>query len=287
MLCKDSWIDISWDGLGARTGKENLKVAFNKRAKTLLDFDLACDQVAEEIYDSSKNLYLALSGGSDSEYVATCLVRNNIPFTPLIIDYKNYQGKYPQYELWYANQWCKKHQIAPKIVELDKYPLSENEKQNYNKIKPRLPNGTITSGFLHLLMEELDGNLVTGSQLEYYPDHEQMTYLEPQLGNYNGFVMEESDYYLEIIQQDRHPWAFFYRSPEVMSSFVNAWDCNLTMQENKAAIYKTSPRPKFGYTANFFTDFQHTVRKSLTKKWGTRDCALLGTKEHLLSQLLE
>jgi hypothetical protein len=136
-------------------------------------------------------------------------------------------------------------------------------------------------------MEELNGNLITGSQLEYYPDHEQMTYLEPQLGNYNGFVMEETDYYLETIAKDRHPWAFFYWSPEVMSGFVDEWDCTLTMQENKAAIYKTSPRPKFGYTATFFTEFQRLSRKSLAKKWGTLDCALMGTKEHLLSQLLE
>lgn len=287
MLCKDSWIDISWDGLSARVEKENLNVTFNRKAKTLLDFDLACDQAAREIYDCSKNLYVALSGGSDSEYVATCLARNNIPFTPLIIDYGQYQGICPQYELWYAHQWCKQHQLEPKIVVLDNFTTGNKEKQNYNKVKPRLYNGLVTTGFLNNLMEILDGNLVTGVQLEYYPDHEQMTYLEPQLKNYNGFVMEESDYYLETINNDQHPWAFFYWSPEVMSSFVNAWDTNLTMQENKAAIYKTSPRPKFGYTANFFTEFQGAARKALGKKWGDKDCALLGTKEHLLSQLLE
>lgn len=287
MLCNNKWINIGWDGLNTRTEKENLKVTFNHRAKALIDFDLACDQAAKEIYDSSKNLYLALSGGSDSEYVATCLVRNNIPFTPLLIDYSLYQGICPQYELWYAHQWCKKYQKQPKVVALNDFTKSSKEKQNYDKIKPRLPNGLITSGFLHLLMEEVGGNLITGAQLEYYPDHEQMTYLEPQLGNYNGFVMEESDYYLEAIEPNRHPWAFFYWSPEVMSSFVNSWDTGLTMQENKAAIYKTSPRPKFGYTTSFFTGFQDAARKALTKKWGMVDCALLGNKEHLLNQLHE
>lgn len=287
MLCNNKWINIDWDGAAVRTEKENLKVTFNHRAKTLVDFDLACDQAAKEIYDTSKNLYIALSGGSDSEYVATCFARNNIPFTPLLIDYNLYQGTFPQYELWYAYQWCKKYQKQPKVVVLDDFTKSSKEKQNYDKIKPRLPNGLITSGFLHNVMEDLNGDLVTGSQLEYYPDHEQMTYLEPQLKNYNGFVMEESDYYLEAIEPGRHPWAFFYWSPEVMSSFVNSWDTNLTMQENKAAIYKTSPRPKFGYTANFFTSFQDAARKALTKKWGSKDCALLGDKEHLLNQLHE
>jgi hypothetical protein len=287
MLCKDSWIDISWDGSPVRTQKENLKVKFNRRAKNLINFDLACDQAAKEIYDCSKNLYVAFSGGSDSEYVASCFLRNNIPFTPLLVDYKKYQTTIPQYELWYAHQWCKKHQIQPKIFEVDTYPSSAEEKQHYDKIKPRLFHGVITSGSLSMLMDELGGSLVTGAQLEYYPDHEQMTYLEPQLKNYNGFVMEESDYYLEMLNSNRHPWAFFYWSPEVMSSFVNEWDPHLTMQENKSAIYKTSPRPKFGYTAEFFTEFQYAARKALIKKWGTVDCALLGNKEQLLAQLLE
>ena len=287
MLCKDSWIDISWDSRPVRIQKENLKVKFNRPAKNLINFDLACDQAAKEIYDCSKNLYVALSGGSDSEYVATCFVRNNIPFTPLLVDYGLYQDTCPQYELWYAHQWCKKHQKQPKVVVLDEFTKSNKEKQNYDKIKPRLPNGLILSGVLHSIMEDLNGNLVTGSQLEYYPDHEQMTYLEPQLKNYNGFVMEESDYYLEAIESNRHPWAFFYWNPEIMSSFVNEWDPHLTMQENKSAIYKTSPRPKFGYTTRFFPDFQNAAIKALTKKWGTVDCGLLGNKEQLLAQLLE
>ncbi len=287
MLCKDTWIDIGWDGKPTRTVKENLKVKFNKRAKKLIDFDIACDQAAKEIYDSSKKLYIALSGGSDSEYVATCFVRNNIPFTPLLVDYSKYQVYSPQYELWYAHQWCKKYQKEPLIVVLDEFVKSNEEKQNYNKIKPRLHSGLLTSGFLYNVVQDLGGDLVTGSQLEYYPDHEQMTYLEPQLKNYNGFVMEESDAYLEAIEPDRHPWAFFYWSPEVMSSFVNRWDTSMTMQENKSAIYKTSLRPKFGYTASFFKDFQDAARKALTKKWGTVDCGLLGTKEQLLAQLLE
>lgn len=287
MLCNDSWVDLNWDGQALRVKDENVKITFNRRAKSLVNFDQACDQVASEIYDSHKNLYLALSGGSDSEYVATCLFRNKIPFTPLIIDYGKYQARIPQYELWYAQQWCKKHQMQPKIVSLDDYPSSAAEQEHYLKLKPRLYNGVVTSGFLYETMQELGGKLITGSQLEYYPDYEQMTYLEPQLGTYNGFVLEESDLYIETLIRDFHPWAFYYWSPEILSSFVHNWDCNLTMQENKSAIYKTSPRPKFGYITKFYTEFQNNARSTLSKKWGTRDCALLGTKEHLLEQLLE
>ena len=56
MLCKNSWIDMTWDGKPARTGKENIQIEFRRRAKTLINFDLACDTAAQEIYDTHKGL---------------------------------------------------------------------------------------------------------------------------------------------------------------------------------------------------------------------------------------
>jgi len=288
MICKDNWIDISWDGHEVRTEKENLKVTFNRKAKTLLSFDQACDQAAGEIYDSYKNLYLALSGGSDSEYVATCLHRNGIPFTPIILRYNNVIAKDQYYESWFAMHWCKKHQVTPIIIDIDDYTKSDLEKQNYATVKPRLFHGLATQGFLNEFMKQHDGKLLSGFQLEYYPDSDQMTYLEPQLGNYQGFVMEETDLYLETLQRNHHPWAFYYWSPEVMAGFVSGWRIDLNMQENKSNIYKTSIRPKFDYPREFFSDNQRNTRLLLSsQKWGTLDCALLGNRKELLDQLLE
>lgn len=288
MFCKDDWISISWDGLPVRQEKENIKVTFNRRAKTLIDFDLACDIAASEIYDTHKNLYLALSGGSDSEYVADCLFRNGIPFTPIILNYNLAKTSDQQYELWYAKYWCKKNNVTPLVVDFNDYAQSSDEKEKFKFVKPRLLGGLPTIGFLTNLVKELGGKLITGYQLEYYPDHEQMTYLEPQLGSYNGFVMEESDYYLETLEPNQHPWAFYYWSPEVMAGFVSLWDTRLTMQENKSAIYQTSPRPKFPYPKGFFTDEQFKYRCLFSQqKWGTIDCALMNSKEVLLAQLLE
>jgi hypothetical protein len=136
-------------------------------------------------------------------------------------------------------------------------------------------------------VSEREGKLVSGYQIEYYPDHEQMNYLKPQLGDYRGFVLEESDLYIETLEPDQHPWAFYYWSPEVMASFVHAWDTNFNMCDNKSRIYNTGPRPKFVYPENFFPAKQITFRNLLTEqKWGTIDCALLGDRETLLDRLL-
>ena len=288
MLCRDNWVDFSWDGASVRTGKENIRVEFRQRAKTLINFDLACDMAAREIYDTHTDLYLGLSGGADSEYVATCFHRNGIPFTPVILQYNLATSNDQVYESWYAKQWCRQHNVEPLIVNIDDYVTSEREKNLYFKLKPRLIGGAVTTGFLKSFVEDRGGKLLSGFQLEYYPDHEQMTYLEPQLTSYNGFLVEESDLYLETLGTNQHPWAFFYWSPEVIAGFAHEWDVNKTMTENKSLIYKTSYRPKFSYPANLFPGRQGSTRKTIAdSKWGTIDCALLGTREQLLSQLLE
>lgn len=276
---------MSWDGLPQRRTKENIRVDFNKQAQSILSFDKACDLVAEEIYCTHKNLYLGLSGGSDSENIANVLYRNKIPFTPIIVDYNHFTVPDRVDENWWAKQWCKKHQIEPLLVYSDGYIETVLEKERFVKLKPRLIGGTVTTGIVLDEVEKRGGQLLTGYQLEYYPDYDQMTYLEPQLGDYVGFVVEESDLYLETLSPNRHPWGFYFWNPEIIVAFVNEWDTTMTMQENKAEIYNTSLRPKIPYHTNFFKKGHE--RAQLAKTFGTLDCALLGTKEALLEKLVK
>jgi len=287
MLCRDNWIDISWDGLPKRKQKENLRVIFNQKADKIIPFDQACDQTAQEIYSQHKKLYVALSGGCDSENVANAFYRNKIPFTPVILIYDHVTHQDQILESWYAIQWCKKNNVEPLVIHSQDFVGSIEEKRLFLDIRPRLFFGGITSALLSKSIKKLDGVLVTGYQLEYYPDYEQMTYLEPQLGNYVGFVMEETDQYLEAICPDQHPWGFHYWSPDVLAAFVNEWDVSMTMQENKANIYKVPQRPKIGYPSDILSKEKFSNRKRIASEFGTLDCALLGTKQSLLEKLVK
>lgn len=287
MLCRDNWIDISWDGLAKRKQKENLRVIFNQKADKIIPFDQACDQVAHEIYSQHKNLYVALSGGCDSENVANAFYRNKIPFTPVILIYDNVEDQEQIKESSYAIEWCKKNQVEPQIIHSQDFVGSLEERATFLDIRPRLFFGNVTTALLNKTIESVDGVLVTGYQLEYYPDHEQMTYLEPQLGNYVGFVMEETDQYLETMCPNRHPWGFHYWSPNILAAFVNEWDTSMTMQENKANIYKVPHRPKMSYPKDFLPGKKISNRKILSNQFGTLDCALLGTKQSLLEKLVK
>jgi len=287
MLCNNNWVDFSWDGLPTRQKTENIQINIKRHARAIMDFHVASDQVASEIYDSHKNLYLGFSGGSDSEYVATCLKRNGIPFTPVIVKFNTATTQDQNYEVWYALRWCRINHVQPLIVNIDDYVTSDHEKSVFQKVKPRLLGGQCMAGFLHKFVSERGGKFISGYQIEYYPDHEQMTYLEPQLGNYRGFVIQESDCYLEAIAPDQHPWAFFYWSPEIVASFVNAWNTNQNMCDNKARIYNIAPRPKFVYPNGFFPGKQWVIRRAIAdNNFGSRDCVLLGDKKELLDRLV-
>lgn len=287
MLCRDNWIDISWDGLPKRKQKENLRVTFNQKADKIIPFDQACDQTAQEIYSQHKNLYVALSGGCDSENVANAFYRNNIPFTPLILVYDNAEDQEQVKESSCAIEWCKKNKIEPLVIHSKDFIGSTEERAAFLEVRPRLIFGNFTSSMLAKQVKELNVSLVTGYQLEYYPDHEQMTYLEPQLGDYVGFVMEETDQYLETMYSNQHPWGFHYWSPDILAAFVNEWNTGMTMQENKANIYKVPYRPKINYPSDILPIEKLSNRRSLSSYFGTLDCALLGTKESLLEKLVK
>jgi hypothetical protein len=285
MLNQNNWIYISWDGLPIRQAKENLRVVIQQQAKSIKPFAQVCDEVARDIANRYNNLYLALSGGSDSENIANVLVRNNIPFTPLIVEYDHLTNSTQIAETWWAMHWCKHHKIQPLIVRSADYVGSTADKQRFLELKPRLTGGAVTVSILIEAVQQKKGKLITGNQLEYYPDNDQMMYLESQLGNYQGFVMEESDQYLEALLPDQHPWAFHYWNADIMAAFVNQWDTNLSMQENKSAIYGTPLRPKISYPPNFLNNSPHRV--SIANTFGTLDCALLGTKQSLLQKLVK
>lgn len=282
MLSENNWIDSSWGGKQFRERTENLLVRYRSTGGKVRNFQEVCDEVADKIATKYNNINILFSGGSDSENVCNTFLRNNIPFTPVILHYAHVRG--PLHEKWYAEMWCRRNKIEPKLLDMSKEVGDLRDSQTFAKLKPRL---FMTGSYLAILDYARQNNvhIVTGNQLEYYPDADQMTYLEPQLKDYQGFVIEESDNYMEALEPDTHPWAFYYWNPDIMASFAAAWNTDLYMQENKAAIYGTPLRPKFGFPKGYYSDTVLEIRDIARKKFGTIDCALMGSKEQLISDL--
>ena len=79
-----------------------------------MKFQDAADYTAKRIYEKHKKIYVALSGGADSEFVVRVFHRNNIPFDVIIV---KTSGNFK--ELQYAFKTCKELSIEPIIIDLD------------------------------------------------------------------------------------------------------------------------------------------------------------------------
>lgn len=286
MLTKNNWIKVDWDGKCPRDRVENLRLEFTQKASAIpASWEAACDATALDIASKYDNLYVGMSGGADSEHIADILYRNKIPFTPIIIEWVGFATiaeDQSNVENQYAYYWCKKRNITPIIMRLGRDIFTDGSYETIlNKIKPRLQYGA-TMMYVSQEVERLGGNLVTGMQLEYFPDA-QFGKLEKIPAGYKGFVANESDFYFEADNPDRHPWAFYYWSPEMMAATVAYWNTTTTMTETKAELYGTPYRPKL-----FNGEFIRRLPPEMycRNKYGTIDCVLLGDKEELLAKLL-
>lgn len=275
-----SWVDITWDNLPARQQKENVQLNFSSTTDSIKDFNTICNLVAVNIAGKYNNLYLSLSGGCDSEHIANVFVRNNIKFTPVILIIQGF----PEIESWYARRWCDQNHIIPVILKLNPSDIDDILVKYSKIIKPRMPLGLFPT-YIAEYVNSVGGHLVTGNQLEYYPDQEQLSGYTNELGNYQGFIFSESDTYVESAFPNQHPWSFYYWNPDIMASFVNSYNPALTLQENKSKIYNVAIRPKCHFPGVINCVSNKFLLES-RKYFGTTDLVCLGNKNELLNKLV-
>ncbi len=237
----------------------------------VVPWDVACDNVAKDIYKQYKNkkIYLAMSGGIDGENVAKAFLRNNIPFTPIIFKVASLHDL----DTWWAERWCKENNITPYIY--DTVPLREfavKMVQINQRYCTRTASGPALMEYCRDYVESQGGVLVTGAGFpEHFPD-ENLEYLRngakimtyTERGDYierpdtfydcklvkedrtnlnEGFLFHEPDIINGFILQG-HPWNFLSWTPEIVLSYICARDYSLTSADDKARIMNCAHRPK-------------------------------------------
>ena len=74
----NNWINIDWS-----TKLPTCTMNFSNL--TVMSKQDAIDHTVNKLIENYSNLYVCLSGGIDSEFVANCLLERNVPFTPVIV----------------------------------------------------------------------------------------------------------------------------------------------------------------------------------------------------------
>jgi hypothetical protein len=228
----------NWFEINLSKEVNNHLLAFQARlnlagANLSMSFDQASDYTAGLIASKYNNLHLSLSGGYDSEYVAKVLLRNNIPFTPVILATPHNTD-----EVWYAKHFCHRTRCTPLIMDFT---------NNYGKLltsvikhAKEISTAPSISFYPHVIADYIgeSAHLITGYGDPFAYNNDYDVVLE------NCFEIEEHDYYLDLSFGTDHPCAFFSYTPELFFALIKNIDVKKNIQAAKSQLYQIYPRIK-------------------------------------------
>ena len=201
-----------------------------------MSFQDAADYTAQCISKDFKNLHLAMGGGLDSEFVATVLQRNNIPFCPVVAYVKNSNNL----DFQFALDWCDKNSIEPTVIEykLDDPILIEQAMalaKHYRFGKTRMVMIMAVLEYIH----QQGGSALTGDPCLGSPDFDENFYQ----GIGDKFEIWPVEFISSIFKPN-HPGGFFFYTPEIVLAQAQELDTTLNDSRSKTKLYQIPFRPK-------------------------------------------
>ena len=231
-----------WLHINLETGNQNnllteFKISFNLETNVpklnFLDAAKYTAQLLKEKYGD--DLYLFLSGGLDSEFVAKTFLENKLNVNLVVI--KTYSN---QTEFWYAEKFCHDYGVNPVIIDYSNIKDYKNllkdifSKANTLKVKP-------SKSLINNIAIKLFDNkckFITG-----YGDPFKVPSSFSEHLNEN-FELEAHDFYLDLENQ---PSAFFTYTPELFRALIGDICQDKNLQIAKAQLYNILLRAKTDY----------------------------------------
>ena len=272
-----------WFGINLHKNLSNHDIEFQAElriagADLAMPFTESSDYTAKLIASKYKNLYLSLSGGLDSEYVATVLIRNNIPFTPVILITPDNLD-----EVWFAKYFCHQKSLTPLILDFrDKYNQLLAAVLRHARA---ISSAAMIGFYTHVIAEHIgdSAHLLTGFGEPFSNSND----YDVAMGN--QLEIEEHDFYLDVTFGNQHPGGFLSYTPELFFSLINHIDIDKNTQAAKTILYNISPRIKSTSTLSMpkFVPANATIRKPNNKKCITldRNALLEKAKTHTIIEL--
>jgi hypothetical protein len=250
----------------------SFKVEINPYYYKEMSFHDAADYTAKLISEKHDKLYLALSGGADSDFVLHCFQRCNLPINVVIVKTTGNDE-----ELSYAYKSCEKFKIDPIILELsDKEYLNIYYEEVIKKI---FGYGiySVPSIVACRYAKENDGVLIIGEHMieGQKPDETGVVRMRP--------AFNEWDFYNEFLIGEEWNIPFFNYTLELACAMIGSINSD-PIDVFKANLYGIEHRPIIDY--KFSDDFMkvktvidHSKMRTAQPYFG------MGSKEQFLSIL--
>lgn len=166
------------------------------------------EAVTEAILDIKKydNLYLGLSGGIDSEFIARSFIKDKVAFTPIIG-----VSTFNKNEVKYAYAICKELNIKPIIIYINEQEILECF---YNKII-KIFNGN----GIHTIVNVILSNYVIKKKGIFVSGH---NIIGGNKNNKSFAGIGEFEFYSDLIFNDTFELPFFFYTPYLTFEMVKA-----------------------------------------------------------------
>lgn len=232
------------------------------------------EYTVEKITNKYENLYVSLSGGLDSEFVAKCLYDCGIKFTPVIVDYTSNAN-----EMWYAHRWCYEHKIKPAIIKLTRDDIITS----FAKISEKYNTTFICAidFIVEAYVSRLHGKLVTSAAEPFNRIHSLYDNLTVKTSNVLDF--RTYDLMLDHYMPHKHAYNFLIYTPDLVYDMIKNLDYEKPVQLAMSEYYGILPRPKMNSLSNIVLHGDEVV-KLMTDTNSKRDLSsiYIGMKEEFL-----
>jgi|DEB19_MinimDraft_3_1074340.scaffolds.fasta_scaffold00160_3 hypothetical protein len=248
----------------------DFKVTIMKSNFEKVPFDVAVDNVIKDI--SSQKIFVAFSGGYDSEFIIRRLHRLKVDFVPVLIDLEGLE-----IERLFAYKALRELKIEAKVIKLS---LSDFLWIYYEKIYKTI-NGTAWPSAQYLSCEyvtEEKGLWVDGGHI--LGDGEDII-------SQQNYYLPEWDFYCSTLFPTTKICNFFLHTPQIAYASLQAVSNeDLTWSDYKERVFQVRYRPKIRPQCYFdkrVRDILKQLEEIRLYKPNTK--TFFGTKENLLSMI--
>jgi hypothetical protein len=270
MVCANNWINIDYSRLPITCTMD----LSNIRPMTKQQ---AIDHTVDEIIKDGRDLYVAMSGGIDSEFAATCLLNHGIKFTPILVDYG-----FNLLELWYAYYWCYRNKISPMVINIPK--------EQVIKIFPKVMENNCGTAFLsgvdYAIMAKIpkeNSKIVTGCG-DPFPI---ISGVVDNLSTTTKNKIDIESYDFNFYRRGYDSAPFILYTPELFYNSIKELDYSKPVQIAKCEYYGVIPRPRFSpfieimANPSMKTLVDNTIKKSQMYNF------MIGDKDEFLKNCVE
>lgn len=189
------------------------------------------------------NIYVPMSGGIDSEFVAQTLFDRGINFTPILVDYVSNGA-----ELWFARHWCYTHKITPAVL----FVTAEEMKTKFAELayKHRINFLTAIEFYIEEYVSNLGGRIISSSSEPFQREDNISDTLETKVNPNLKFTLCE--YAMETTFGEKHLVNFLTHTPSMLYNLLANIDYDMPIQEALCKYYELTPRPKIAMHTNLF-----------------------------------